>query len=221
MKYTTTKIVLGVFAVTLILGIVLLVSGFGPFEKGISPKLAKELTLSDEQVEHIKVKVLETQKAKTELQAQVKIAQLDLNHALDKDNVDLDAVMQKIEEIGKFRTELQKATVAHTVHIKNILTPEQREKLQDMRKKIRQQAQKRAQQNTEARQARMERRVQRPRQPMMEGRPGREPPRKEERLQMKRRQMRWFSPEDVERLEFHEREIRERHHDEEPPPPEP
>ncbi|MCD6385983.1 hypothetical protein J7M23_09445, partial [Candidatus Sumerlaeota bacterium] len=90
-RRTTTRILLCVLTVVLLAGSIVILTGFNPFQQGISPRITKALDLTDEQVAKIKAKKLEAQKAQIEIRAKIKIAELELKDALDKDEVDLDA----------------------------------------------------------------------------------------------------------------------------------
>lgn len=135
-KRTTLKMLPYVLAVVLLAGSVFFLTGFNPFkEAGVSPEIAKKLELTDEQVAKIEAKKLETKKNLIDLKAKIKVAELELKEALNKDEVDLDAVLKKVEEIGALRTEMRKLIVSSRVFFKNILTPEQREKLAELKQK--------------------------------------------------------------------------------------
>lgn len=125
-----------------LLGATVIISGFYPGVAGNKEKIAKELNLSDEQKSQIKEKLLETQKARIELEAKMRIARLELQQLLEKDEVDVDAALKKVEEIGQIQTQLQKARIYSLVAIKKTLTPEQRKKWQGLKGKFREKVRK-------------------------------------------------------------------------------
>ncbi len=133
----TGKIVLTLLSVGLIASTVLVFAGFRTFEKGVPQRWTEELSLTDEQVNTINDAILERQKKKIELQSKIRIAQLELKEAMDSDDVNTDQIMQKAEEIGTYRTEMQKLTYSNLITVKKTLTPEQQKKLEEKRTEFR------------------------------------------------------------------------------------
>lgn len=133
MKRTHTKTLTVVLTLTFVTGLVLVLSGFGPFEGPFAEKVAKELKLTEQQRAQIEEHNFEIKKAVTRAQADLEIAEMELEKALEADEVDHEAIMKKLDEIGKIRTEIQKKNIERLLHAKSVLTPEQKEKWAEMK----------------------------------------------------------------------------------------
>ena len=133
MNTRKTRILTAFLTILLLSAAMMVLAGFGLFEKGVPQKLMEKLDLTDEQARVINDHMLDVQKQKVELQAKIKLAQIDLKSLMDKDDVDVDAVMEKVEATGKYRTEMHKLTLSTMIMIKKTLTPEQRDKLDKMK----------------------------------------------------------------------------------------
>lgn len=94
-------------------------------------EMAEYLELTDEQIERHKEIRLETQKQIIPLQADLKMARLELRELMS-DGAAQSAVDAKIDEIGRIRTEMQKLRVGQHMQFREVLTEEQQNKLGKM-----------------------------------------------------------------------------------------
>jgi Spy/CpxP family protein refolding chaperone len=93
------------------------------------PRVAEEIGLTDEQMQQIRdgeEALREEIQALTEQLQEAAVAQSEL---LLNDDVDEAALMQQVEETGRVRTEIAKLRMKQVLSLKQILTPEQRDKL--------------------------------------------------------------------------------------------
>ena len=58
---------------------------------------------------------------------------MELKKALEADDVNPEEIMNKVDEIGKIRTEIQKKNMQRLLHARSVLTPEQKEKWAEMK----------------------------------------------------------------------------------------
>jgi Spy/CpxP family protein refolding chaperone len=91
-----------------------------------------ELELTDNQRDRIRDLRTAHQKDMVKRRADLRIARIELRELIDSD-ADRAQIDAKIEQIGQLRTEMQKAQVGHRLEVKELLTPEQLEKLEDLR----------------------------------------------------------------------------------------
>jgi Spy/CpxP family protein refolding chaperone len=101
------------------------------------PRIAKQLALSAEQVGQLE-KIFARSKPKLiDLRADFEKKQFDYDQAMQNDDVDREALEAKIEAREQARAALQKELALMELDMKKVLTPEQREKLVEMREKAR------------------------------------------------------------------------------------
>lgn len=91
--------------------------------------LSSELGLSAEQTQRVEEIRLKSERKAIKLNADLKLAQLDLRALLLKDYPDKGAIYKKVEEIGALRTRLEKNRIDTRLEVHNLLSPEQRKKL--------------------------------------------------------------------------------------------
>ena len=103
--------------------------GDGP---GILAK-AEALELTSEQIKKIKTMRLDMAKEKIRLRSELELKQLELKELLSADEPDMRRIEAKIDEMAPLRTELQKKRIEHRLAVRNVLTQEQRDKLELMR----------------------------------------------------------------------------------------
>jgi len=96
-----------------------------------NPKVKEKLQLTDDQINKIKEVNQDIQKKLIDLRAKEEIAQIELQSLLDASSIDKNAIENKIEEFGKIRTEIHKSEVNRKIAMKEILTPEQQQKIKD------------------------------------------------------------------------------------------
>lgn len=112
--------------------------GFGRgFGKGhgegfaLRQHMAEQLDLTDAQKDQIRDLRTKHQKEMIQRQADVKVARLELRELI-RDAADRATINSKVEQIGDMQTEIKKAHVGHRLDVRDLLTPEQREKFDDM-----------------------------------------------------------------------------------------
>ena len=101
------------------------------------PRIAKQLDLSSDQVGQLE-KIFARSKPKLiDLRADFEKKQFDYDQAMQNDEVDREVLEAKIEAREQARAALQKELALMELDMKKVLTPEQREKLLEMRGKAR------------------------------------------------------------------------------------
>jgi len=95
--------------------------------------LADELSFSDEQVRKLQSIRIECEKNRIMIRARIKVGELELQELLNQSEVDLDKVDAKIKEIGGMKIESEINDIHSMIDARAILTPEQKEKLKDLR----------------------------------------------------------------------------------------
>ena len=93
--------------------------------------IAEQLELTSEQIKQFREMQVATKKKLIPLQANIKLAKLELHELLrnDASGATLD---RKIEEIGSIRTNMQKIKIKEKAGFRSILTDKQKEKLDTM-----------------------------------------------------------------------------------------
>ncbi len=91
-------------------------------------KHAKEIGLTPEQVSKVKVIQLDFKRSEARLEADVKIAKLDLQALLEDEKADLNAIQAKVEQLKKAEAACLFAAVKSKRNAIAMLTPDQREK---------------------------------------------------------------------------------------------
>lgn len=94
---------------------------------------AKELGLTPEQVTKIRDEVVSTHKRAIDLHGKIEHAKLEAARLLATDKVDERAMGAQIDEAAKAEAELHKLHVGLMVHVRALLTAEQRQKLDEKR----------------------------------------------------------------------------------------
>jgi Spy/CpxP family protein refolding chaperone len=92
---------------------------------------AKDVGLTPEQVNKVRDEMLATRKRAIDLHAKAEHAKLEAARLLAADKVDERAVGAQIDEAAKAHAELHKVHVASMVRVRAMLTPEQRQKLDE------------------------------------------------------------------------------------------
>jgi len=140
MKVSRTKSLVIVISILLIIGLVAIVYAQPMFrgqgqQKGLNllqnPKVKEKLQLTDDQINKIKEVTQDTQKKMIDLNAKAEIANIELQSLLDSPSIDKKAVEAKVDELGKIRTEIHKTAINCRIAMKEILTPEQQQKIKD------------------------------------------------------------------------------------------
>ncbi len=95
---------------------------------------AEELQLSQEQREAIKSQRFAVEKQAVELRSKIQLGELELRQMLTSDGADENRIIGKIKEIGELKTNMRIARVQNELAIKKILTHEQLQKLETMKR---------------------------------------------------------------------------------------
>ncbi len=94
-------------------------------KKGVPPMM-RMLNLTDEQASQISDLRLQLQKEMLPLRSKLITKRNELKLLLTADKPDQGKINQKVEEISKIRTEIQKKQITHRLKIRSLLTEEQR-----------------------------------------------------------------------------------------------
>ena len=92
------------------------------------------LELSTEQRTKLESLNLERSKKMAQLRADLKVARLDLRAAMRQDNPDPAEVKARVAAVNKARSLILESKVNHRLKVNNVLTPEQRNKLREVRR---------------------------------------------------------------------------------------
>jgi len=96
--------------------------------------LAAELGISGDKANEIKNIMHETQKNMIKLKSDRDLAKADLEHLLTVDTLDEKAIMAAADKLAQVNAEMTKAQVKARLAVSAALTPEQRERLHELRK---------------------------------------------------------------------------------------
>ena len=100
--------------------------------------LLNQVGLTADQKAKIEVLNSENQKAAITKQAEMDILRVDLKTEMDKDTIDIVKISELADKIGKARAELTTMKILHVAQMANIMTKEQRTKLEQLRAERRQ-----------------------------------------------------------------------------------
>lgn len=95
-------------------------------------KLEEELALTEEQLTTLKKQRFESQKNAIEMRSRIQVAELELRNLMKGGN-EAD-IKNKVKEIGNLKTDLRLNRVETRLAMKKVLTEEQLEELQSLRK---------------------------------------------------------------------------------------
>jgi len=98
---------------------------------GLKSGLVEELNLTSDQIKQMQESKLSMQKALIPLQSEVKLARLELQELLRK-GANKSTLDQKIDEISTIKAKIQKLHMAQRVEFRDMLTAEQKSKLEAM-----------------------------------------------------------------------------------------
>ena len=85
------------------------------------------LDLSTEQIAEIRQIILDSQKETLELRNQIQVKQLEMRELKFADEIDMEQVKSKLEEIAALQVELRMKATERQMQVKELLTPEQLE----------------------------------------------------------------------------------------------
>ncbi len=112
--------------------------GMGHFKGNPEPgmqdgckRLPELLELTPDQINKMKDSKAAVQKKMIPLQADLKLARLELREMMRSD-ASKSALEAKVDEIGKIKSTMQKIRIGHTLELKSMLTDEQKKKLESM-----------------------------------------------------------------------------------------
>lgn len=96
----------------------------------------EELNLSDEQVRVLETLRSEFQKEAVKKHADLEVAEMELRGLEQREPVDLEAIEAKVRQIEALQTELRLSRIRTIVKGKEVLTPEQRKKLESLERAV-------------------------------------------------------------------------------------
>jgi Spy/CpxP family protein refolding chaperone len=94
---------------------------------------SKALGLTPDQLGKIRQEILSTQARAVDLHAKVERAKVEVARLLAAEKVDERALSAQLDEAAKAHAELHKLHVGELLHVRALLTPEQRQKLDERR----------------------------------------------------------------------------------------
>jgi Spy/CpxP family protein refolding chaperone len=106
--------------------------GMGRGQWWENPVAVKELGLSEQQTQKIDDLSLNHRKNAIKLQADLKIAELEMRSLMGGDPSDSD-VRKKAKAVSQLREKLHETRIEHMLALRKVLTPEQQKKLKDMK----------------------------------------------------------------------------------------
>ena len=115
--------------------------GMRPFSRGDgpglmrwlhSPRIRRELDLTEEQGQKLKDIGLDAAKTAIRQRADIKIQRLELAQLMGAENPDRAAIVNKLEQIGQIETALKRSMVNAFLDGRSVLTEEQRAKVKEL-----------------------------------------------------------------------------------------
>lgn len=134
------------------------------------PRIAAEINLTRDQAREIESAFARSRSLLIDLKADLEKKQGDLQDALEDSSIDRSAISERVEAVENARAELQKARILMVLDMRQVLRPEQWDRLVRMQEEFRQQ-----------RMERMERFRERERRAPFEGQRRRAPERRPDR----------------------------------------
>ena len=101
-----------------------------------NPTFREKIGMTPEQAQKIRTETFDFQKAQIRNRADVQVKMLDLRELLSAQNPDRGAINSKLEEISAARLTQAKAAVNFHLDMRAALTPDQKLKLQELRKQF-------------------------------------------------------------------------------------
>jgi len=113
--------------------------GFGPGGglMGLGPEIQERLGLTPEQVKQLEQRRSEFAKSQIRSQADLRVKEMELGELLRADKADRVAIERKLKEVGDAQFAARKAGIDHMLGTRELLTPEQREKLRTLPQQLR------------------------------------------------------------------------------------
>jgi len=97
--------------------------------------IADEINLTDEQKDKLKSMTTEFQLKKVDLEAEIQKANILMRDLMHDDNISESNVFKAIDRVTSLKADMKKMHYSHMKSVKNVLTDEQKDKLQSLRKK--------------------------------------------------------------------------------------
>jgi len=111
------------------------------------PRIAAEIGLTKEQSDQIEKIFVKTRPQLIDLKAELEKKQLDLQVVMDEHGGDRREIEKRLDAVENARKDLQKARVLMILDIKQVLKPDQWEKLLQMQQELRERAREKRQQS--------------------------------------------------------------------------
>ena len=96
-------------------------------------RLSDEINLTDKQESQLEELSTQFQVERIDIQAEIQKAQVELRASMKNDEVPEKSVFEQIDKVSGLKADAQKMRYRHHQTIKNLLTVEQQEKLEDLR----------------------------------------------------------------------------------------
>jgi Spy/CpxP family protein refolding chaperone len=97
------------------------------------PKLREKLGITTEQAAKIRQEALDFEKAEIRLRADAQVKRLDLHSLVSVEKPDRTAIYRCLQEVSAAQLAIEKAGIDHHLATRDLLTPEQMEKLKQFR----------------------------------------------------------------------------------------
>ena len=104
--------------------------------QGLVKRMTKKLELTDEQVKKVKSVLTDARKKSIGLRADARVAGIELREMVSQEAVDKAKIGAKVDQIAKMRGDLLRARTDAALAVREILTPEQMAKADDMLKRL-------------------------------------------------------------------------------------
>jgi Spy/CpxP family protein refolding chaperone len=101
-----------------------------------NPEVRKRLGITDEQAAKIRSQASDFRKAEIRNRADLQVKHVELHELLSADKPDRGAIDTKLQEISAVRLAGEKAAIDYRLDMREALTPEQRDKLRQMRQEF-------------------------------------------------------------------------------------
>lgn len=109
--------------------------GYGMMGMRDDPGLREELGLTEEQVKQLRALRLDAAKNGIRARSELQFKRLELEELLEADEPDRAAIDKKLRELSDARYAWMKQRVDHRLALRGVLTPEQRNKWQSLRRR--------------------------------------------------------------------------------------
>ena len=111
--------------------------GMGPREFGLGrllndPNVRQQLGITADQAAKIRQQESDFRKTEIRNRADLEIKRMDLNDLLSADKPDRSAINSKLQEVSAAQLALEKSAIDFRLTMRDVLTPAQRQKLQQM-----------------------------------------------------------------------------------------